>query len=105
AQVLVVRRDTAASDPANYLTAVYTGRFDRARLARWDWTRVDPVEELLRAPSAHLQRKGASREVVALDLRDEPDIAALLTVIRDAYSQGQSLSNLAGTPPQPPSGT
>jgi stress response protein SCP2 len=104
AQVLVVRRDPAAAEPAGYLTAVYTGRFDRARLATWDWQRIDPVEELLRAPDARLLRKGASREIAALDLREEPDVAALLAAIRDAYARGQDLTDLGGGQPDPDGG-
>ena len=62
AQVLVIRRDPAAADPSGYLAAMYAGRFQRQRLAGWNWNAVDPVEELLRAPDARLHRKGAALE-------------------------------------------
>jgi hypothetical protein len=50
AQVLVIRRDPAAAYPVGYLTAVYAGRFQRQSLAGRVWERINPVEELLRAP-------------------------------------------------------
>src|SRR5207245_8435317 len=76
-------------------------RFNRARMAGWDWQRLYPLEELLRAGDARLVRKGASREIAPLDLRDEPELAAVLTAVRDAYAAGQSLSDLADRAPAP----
>jgi stress response protein SCP2 len=105
AKVLVIRRDPAAANPSDYLAAIYAGTFDRDRLARWNWHQVDPVEELLRTPDARLTRKGASLEIVPLDLTGEPDLAAVVAAVGTTYSSGQSLTDLAdrgGPPPAPP---
>ncbi|GAA3220879.1 TerD family protein [Dactylosporangium siamense] len=95
AQVLVIRRDPAAADPSGYLAAMYAGRFHRQRLAGWNWPAVDPVEELLRAPDARLHRKGVALELVPLELRDEPELAAVLAAVGAAYAGGQSLTDIA----------
>ncbi|MEV4515429.1 TerD family protein [Dactylosporangium sp. NPDC049525] len=101
AQVLVIRRDPAAADPAGYLSAVYAGRFQRQRLTGWNWNAVDPVEELLRAPDARLTRKGASLEIAALNLSDEPELAAVLAAVSAAYAGGQTLADVAERPGPP----
>jgi hypothetical protein len=77
-RVLVVSNNPQALTPETYLSAIYAARFRREPLQRWQWPLVDPVEALLTAPDAMLRRKGATQEVMPLDLSDDPDLSALL---------------------------
>ncbi len=82
---------------------VYAGKFQRQRMAGWNWNAVDPVEELLRAPDARLHRKGAGLEIAALDLRGEPELAAVLAAVGTAYADGLTLAAVADRTGPPPS--
>lgn len=77
-RVLVVRKDPQAPAPELYLTAVYAARFRRQALSRWDWLKVDPIEAVLTARDAMLRRKGATQDIIPLDLSDEPGLAAVM---------------------------
>jgi hypothetical protein len=81
-RVLVVSKNPQALTPETYLSAIYAARFRREPLQRWHWPLVDPVEALLTAPDAMLQRKGATQEVMPLDLSDDPDLSALMERLR-----------------------
>ncbi|TQL87910.1 hypothetical protein FB559_8522 [Actinoallomurus bryophytorum] len=81
-RVLVVSKNPQALTPETYLSAIYAARFRRETLRRWHWPLVDPVEALLTAPDAMLRRKGATREVMPLDLSDDPDLSALMERLR-----------------------
>lgn len=74
--VLVVRRDPAPD--AEHLVAIYAATFTQDLIAVVNWERVDPATVLER-PSAHLLNlKGQAQNVAALDLRDEPQLQAVL---------------------------
>jgi hypothetical protein len=77
-RVLVVSKNPQALNPETYLSAIYAARFHRETLQRWHWPLVDPVEALLTAPDAMLQRKGATQEIMPLDVADDPELAALV---------------------------
>ncbi|WP_274562371.1 DUF4236 domain-containing protein [Streptomyces spiramyceticus] len=80
--ILVVRQDPAAARPEDYLAAIYAGRFTRDRLAARNWQQVDPVAELLLAPSSMLHRRGQAGEVTPLNLTAEPELAAVVQQLR-----------------------
>lgn len=81
-RILVVCKNPQALTPSTYLSAIYAARFRREPLQRWTWPRVDPTEALLAASDAMLQRKGATQEIMPLDLSDEPDLAAVVERLR-----------------------
>jgi hypothetical protein len=76
--VVAVRKDLETPTPADYLAVIYAGRFLRDRMESLDWPRIDVVEELLLAPDALLNRRGAARDVAPLDLHDQPGLRTLL---------------------------
>lgn len=80
--LLVARVDPAPPTPDLYLTAIYAARFPRAATMALPWATLDPAETLLRAPGAQLVRRGSADEIVPLDLRDEPELAALVAELR-----------------------
>ena len=81
-RVLVISKNPQALSPESFLSAIYTARFHREPLQRWHWPLVDPVEALLTAPDAMLQRKGATQEIMPLDLSEDPELAALVDHLR-----------------------
>lgn len=76
--VVVVRKDGEAPTPGDDLAVIYAGRFPRDRMASLDWQRVDVAVELLLAPDALLSRRGSSKQMVPLDLEDQPGLRVLL---------------------------
>jgi hypothetical protein len=78
ARILVVRREPGAATAADYLGVIYIGSFRREGLAHLDWTTIEPVEQLLTATGAQLQRKGSTREVVPLPAQDDEQLQSLL---------------------------
>jgi hypothetical protein len=76
--VVVVRKDRDAPTPGDHLEVIYAGRFLRDRMASVDWQRIDVAAELLLAPDALLNRRGSSKEIVPLDLEDQPGLRSLL---------------------------
>ncbi|HEY3683130.1 MAG TPA: DUF4236 domain-containing protein [Streptosporangiaceae bacterium] len=83
-QLLALRKDSAAATAADYVTAIYAARFSRERFRNTDWSRVDPIALLLTAPDALIKRKGSAREVVPIDLANEPGLQALVEHVRKA---------------------
>jgi hypothetical protein len=73
--VLVVREEDSGPG-AGRLVALYAGRFDRQSY-RDPW-REDPDIQIEGAVDALLKRKGRTKELVALDLDDEPELAQVL---------------------------
>jgi hypothetical protein len=76
--VVVVRKDRETPTPGDYLEVIYAGRFLRDRMALLDWQRIDVTVELLLAPDALLNRHGPSKDIVPLDLEDQPGLRTLL---------------------------
>lgn len=90
ARILVVRKDQGAATAADYLGVIYFGSFHRDDLAHLDWATAKPIEQLLTARGAQLQRKGTTAEVIHIPVRDDHelqnllnDFAASLTSARD----------------------
>lgn len=81
-RVMVARRDPNAAVPSAYLSMIYAARFPRPFAEALPWSRLDPAEVLLRAPDALMERKGAARAIVALDLDLQPDLAGVLQQVR-----------------------
>jgi hypothetical protein len=81
--VVVVRKEPAAATPGDHLAVIYAGRFLRDRMESLDWQRIDVGVELLIAPDALLNRHGPSKEVVPLDLDDQPGLRTLLEQLHD----------------------
>ncbi|HLI02481.1 MAG TPA: hypothetical protein VKV06_16960 [Acidimicrobiales bacterium] len=81
-KILVIRKDPEPFAPAGYLTAIYAGRFPAERVARIDWPRVDPVEQLVIAPDALLYRSGPQRQIIPLTLESEPELKAVVEQLR-----------------------
>ncbi|WFR71697.1 hypothetical protein P9209_23440 [Prescottella defluvii] len=80
-RVVVVRKDPQASAD-RYLEVIYAARFPRAWTGALQWATLNPAETLLRAPDAQLTRRGAARDIVGLDLSNEPGISELLDLMR-----------------------
>jgi HEAT repeat protein len=83
--VLVVRRDPFASG-GDQLVAVYAATFDRTMVADIDWENIKPAN-LLDAPRDWLLNlKGQAADVAPLDLREEPDLQAVLEQLAEVLS-------------------
>jgi hypothetical protein len=81
-RVLVVRKDPRVERPSDFLSAIYAGAFSRDRCEHLAWNSVNPLEELLLAPGALLHRKGATSEVVPLDLSADPELKQVIDELR-----------------------
>ena len=81
-RVLVVSKNPQALTLQTYLSAIYAARFHREPLQRWHWPLIDPVDALLTAPDAMLRRKGATQEIIPLDLSADPDLTDLINRLR-----------------------
>lgn len=81
-RLLVLRKDTAAATPADYLTAIYAARFPRERFRNTNWSRADSVAMILTAPDALIKRKGAMQEIASIELNDEPELQNLVEQLR-----------------------
>jgi hypothetical protein len=92
ARILVVRKDKAAATAAEYLGVIYVGSFHREDLAHLDWTKVEPVQQVLTAQGAQLQRKGSTHEVIQLSVRDDKDLQNLLDDFAASLSSGPDQS-------------
>jgi stress response protein SCP2 len=88
ATVVVIRRDPAATDPALVIAPIYAGSFTRVRLTGWNWSQIDPPEQILLTPDANFTRRGAAREVAPLDLREETELAEVADTVRDVLLTG-----------------
>lgn len=69
-RVVVIRRDTAAATPADFVAPIYSGTFKRAPLQGLPWQQIDPVAALLTAEDAAFVRKGAAGEVMPVSVED-----------------------------------
>jgi len=88
-RLLVVRKEPQAATAADFLAAVYAGRFTRQRLAGLDWSTIDPLAVLLTAPDALFRRRGVAGEVVPIDLSGEPELADVLAQLRAGLATGE----------------
>ena len=84
--VIVVRKDKQPRLTRPVLSCLYCGRFERSRFKQLDWSRIDPLAEILNASDAFMQRKGRTAEVAPLDLSDVPDLATILRSAAEALS-------------------
>ncbi len=75
-QLLVIRRETDGK-LAGQLAAIYVGQFTRAGFEGASGSR-DPVRALTIAEEPMLNLKGKTAQVAPLDLKDRPDLSALL---------------------------
>jgi hypothetical protein len=75
-QLLVVRRETDNTN-AGQLAAIYLGEFDRGGYE--SVSPSAPGRALSLAPGALLNLKGKTEQVAPLDLKERPEVAALLT--------------------------
>jgi hypothetical protein len=75
-QLLVIRRETDKK-LAGQLAAIYVGEFDRAGFEGASGSR-DPGRALMLAQEPLLNLKGKTSQVAPLDLKDRPDLSALL---------------------------
>ncbi len=74
-QLLVIRRETDKKN-AGQLVAIYAGEFNRGEYENASGSA--PGQALALVPEAMLNLKGRTERVSALDLRERPDLAALL---------------------------
>lgn len=81
--VLVASKDIRAATADAYLTAIYCGTFHRTRFEQLAWNSVDPLQELYLTPDALISRKGRSAEISPIDLKDEPELQAVMQQIED----------------------
>lgn len=88
-RLLVVRKEPQATTAADFLAAVYAGRFTRQRFAGLNWSTVDPLAVLLTAPEALFRRRGVAGEVVPIDLSGEPELADVLAQVRAGLATGE----------------
>jgi hypothetical protein len=75
--VLVVRRDPTPDDNEE-LVAIYAATFSQQMVRKLDWHHVDPTTVLQQPNDRLLNLKGQAQNVAALDLRDEPELQAVL---------------------------
>jgi len=99
--VLVVRKDARVERPSDFLSAIYAGTFSRERCDRLAWDNVNPLEELLLAPGALLHRKGATSEVVPLDLSADPELKQVIDELRHELAAPGETRTPAPTEPSP----
>ena len=85
--VLVIRKDERAEQAADYLSAIFAATFERNHFDSAEWSTVNPVHELYTAPGALLKRKGATGQIVGIDLGDEPELESLLSELRGALAK------------------
>jgi hypothetical protein len=81
-RAIAVRKDPRVQRPSDYLSAVYAGSFTRDRCEHLAWDSISPLEELLLAPGAFMHRKGATSEVVPIDLSNEPELQQVIEELR-----------------------
>jgi len=77
-QLLVIRRETETKN-AGRLAAVYAGEFNRAGYESAN--PHDPGRSLALAPESMLNLKGKTEQMAPLDLKERPDLEALLEEI------------------------
>lgn len=82
--VVALRRDPGAATPADYVAPIYVGTFDRDSCTLYDWSQVDVVEMLLRADGALLVRKGAAKELAAVDISADATLINLVNTFARA---------------------
>ena len=70
------------------LLPIYQGSLPRRAIDGCHWSRVDPVRMVLEAEDAGITLKGATKEVVAIPIRD-PDLQHLLNQVQDAISDSR----------------
>ncbi|MDQ6838062.1 MAG: hypothetical protein M3137_06940 [Actinomycetota bacterium] len=85
---ILVFRPTDAQQQGRPLEAVYVGSFDAGVVGRTAWADVDPVAEIAGVRGRLLCLSGGDRKVTAVDLADEPDVAALLDTLGAALHPG-----------------
>jgi hypothetical protein len=81
-RALAIRKDPRVERPSDFLSPVYAGSFSRDRCERLEWNSVSPLEELLLAPGALMHRKGATSEVVPIDLSSDPELKQIIDELR-----------------------
>jgi hypothetical protein len=74
-ELIVVRRETDMGDNGQ-MAAIYFGEFHRAQYE--GASPGDPGRALLLVPNAMLNLKGKTEQVAPLDLKERPELAALL---------------------------
>lgn len=75
-QLLVIRRETEGKRSGE-LAAIYVGEFDRVRYEGASGSR-EPAKVLVDATESQLNLKGSTAQVAPLDLKESPDLQALL---------------------------
>jgi len=75
-QILAIRRETDGKRSGE-LTAIYVGEFDRAGYEGASGSR-EPARALVDATESQLSLKGKTAQVAPLDLKESPDLQALL---------------------------
>ena len=87
--LVVLRRDTNPfGEPI--VEPLYVGTFARERFERLDFAREDVLDALFYADEVRVRAKGKARRWEPLDLRDEPELAALVDRVRTALARGEA---------------
>jgi hypothetical protein len=83
-RVVVLRKDLEAASPSEFVAPIYAARFLRHATEKLNWRTLNPTEALLTATDALFVRKGATGDVMPLDLSGRQDLAQLVEVFRPA---------------------
>lgn len=86
-RVVVMRKDSGAATPADFLTPIYAGSFRRSNLERVRWRDVDPVALLLTADEAVFTRKGAVGDVMPISVGGSSGLQQLLDAFKSLVSK------------------
>jgi hypothetical protein len=86
-RVVVMRKDSGAATPADFLAPIYAGSFQRSALERVRWRDVDSVALLLTADEALFSRKGAAGDVMPISMGGSSGLQQLLEAFKSLVSK------------------
>lgn len=88
-RIVVLRKNLEAASPSEFVVPIYAARFSRSWTEKLNWFKLNPTESLLSAADAMFVRKGATGDVMKLDLSDQKDLAHLVEIFRPAVLDQQ----------------